>query len=236
MASYPAPTETLPLFSPSAFDVNDVPLTITDGAKYFITYPTAQGAITIPTLTSGTLNVSGTATITNTSVSGTATIGTATITNASVSGTDTIGTANITTASVSGTLTTNTITPTYLTSSLASGNIGFIQTASITYPGTTTNIIASNISANGTWVVYCQLNFTGMTTTPQLIVQDASLTTLGVLGALLRAGTDHYNTAFCVYTITGSANVVSIRLSLAPTTGGANGGDTNQYVRFVRIA
>ena len=65
MASYPAPTEALPVFAPAVFETNDVPLTIEDGAKYFIKYPTAQGAITIPTLTSGTLNVSGTVNITN---------------------------------------------------------------------------------------------------------------------------------------------------------------------------
>lgn len=59
MASYPAPTEKLPIFSPSVFKTNDIPLTIDEGEKYFITYPTAQGAITIPTLTTGTLNVSG---------------------------------------------------------------------------------------------------------------------------------------------------------------------------------
>lgn len=62
MASYPAPTEELPTFSPSVFNTNDIPLTIEEGEKFFITYPTAQGAITIPTLTSGTLNVSGTLT------------------------------------------------------------------------------------------------------------------------------------------------------------------------------
>ena len=71
MASYPAPTETLPIFSPSVFETNNIPLTIEEGENYFITYPTAQGAITIPTLTSGTLNVSGTVNITNTSTKGT---------------------------------------------------------------------------------------------------------------------------------------------------------------------
>jgi len=65
MASYPAPTETLPIFAPAVFDTNDIPLTIEEGSKYFITYPTAQGTITIPTLNTGTLNVSGVLTSTN---------------------------------------------------------------------------------------------------------------------------------------------------------------------------
>lgn len=56
MASYPAPTQTLPIFAPSVFKTNDIPLTIDEGEKYFITYPTAQGAITIPNLTSGDIN------------------------------------------------------------------------------------------------------------------------------------------------------------------------------------
>ena len=90
MASYPAPTEELPVFSPSVFETNNIPLTIEEGEKYFITYPTAQGAITIPTLSTGTLGVSGTATI-----------GTAAITTTNVSGTLNI-TNNSTKATVYG--------------------------------------------------------------------------------------------------------------------------------------
>jgi hypothetical protein len=130
----------------------------------------------------------------------------------------------------------NKITPMYVTPSLASGDIGFIQSvATITYPGTTTNIIASNISANGTWVVYVFLNFTGLTNSPQLIVEDATPTTLGIVATRITGGTDRYSGSF-PYTITAAANVVRIRFSVAPTTGGTNGGDANQYVRFVRIA
>jgi hypothetical protein len=65
MANYPAPTELLPAFTPSVFETNDTPLTIEEGEKYFLTYPVAQGAQTIPTLSTGTLSVSGTVNITN---------------------------------------------------------------------------------------------------------------------------------------------------------------------------
>ena len=46
MATYPAPTETLTTFNPAVFETNDVPLTITEGSKYFLKYPLAQGAET----------------------------------------------------------------------------------------------------------------------------------------------------------------------------------------------
>ena len=72
MADYPQPTEILPDFNPSVFRTNDVSLTIAEGEKYFLTYPTAQGAESIPTLTTGTLNVSGSVNITNSSTKGTA--------------------------------------------------------------------------------------------------------------------------------------------------------------------
>ena len=368
MASYPAPTETLPIFSPSVFDVNDVPLTITEGEKYFITYPTAQGAITIPTLSTGTLNVSGTLTSTlnshnlgfgyqalaakvdgsaidntafgfqalaaltlgdsntaigdlafpimtgtsaltknntavghqagrylldgtdNTFVGFNAGAGTSshsgsnfntcvgsgagsgfttgdnnTLVGAAIdvisSGSNNTGLGYNLIIGTSGTYRTcigsgsvgtinncvtlgrvgtdsvklNKITPMYTTPSLVSGDIGFIESRTITYPGTTTNIIASNISANGTWVVYVFLSFTLLTTSPKLIVQDATPTTLGVVSLKNTSGTDRYIGSF-PYTITAAANVVSIRLSLAPTSGGLDGADANQYVRFVRIA
>ena len=64
MANYPAPTELLPAFTPSVFETNNIPLTIEEGEKYFLTYPVAQGAQTIPTLSTGTLSVSGTLTST----------------------------------------------------------------------------------------------------------------------------------------------------------------------------
>jgi hypothetical protein len=90
MASYPAPTETLPIFSPSVFETNDIPLTIEEGADHFITYPTAQGAITIPTLSTGTLGTSGTATI------ATAAITTANTTTANTGTLNVSGKLNIT--------------------------------------------------------------------------------------------------------------------------------------------
>lgn len=47
MANYPPPTENLPIFDPSVFEVNNIPLTIGEGSKYFLTYPTAQGKETL---------------------------------------------------------------------------------------------------------------------------------------------------------------------------------------------
>lgn len=343
MASYPAPTEALPVFAPAVFNTNDVPLTIEEGSKFFITYPAAQGAITIPTLSTGTLNVSGVITTTSsttniglgyealssnttgtantafghqsgrvndigirntfigdkaglltagsrnqiTCVGASAGSGTILGSNTTAVGYNTLplstgssntalgesagasittGTnntcigagANITGAAteystaigagavastnntivlgtINDTIRYNKVSPLYTTPSFTNANIGWIENAAITYPGLTTNIIASNISANGTWIVYAFLNFTGLTNSPQLIVQDATPTQLGVIATRDSLGTDRYRGSF-PYTITAAANVVSIRLSVAPTTGGINGGDAGQYVRFVRIA
>ena len=66
MATYPPPTEKLPDFNPGAFSTNDTGLTINEGKKYFLTYPTAQGT---ENLTS--VNVSGDLTTTNSTNFGT---------------------------------------------------------------------------------------------------------------------------------------------------------------------
>lgn len=60
MATYPAPTETLTTFNPAVFETNDVPLTITEGSKYFLKYPLAQGAETF-----SNISVAGITTLSN---------------------------------------------------------------------------------------------------------------------------------------------------------------------------
>ena len=217
MANYPAPTTTLPIFSPSVFDTNDIPLTIEEGADYFITYPTAQGAITIPTLSTGTLNVSGTATI-----------GTATITTAGVSGTATIGTATITTASVSGTLTTNVIAPSYTTLSLAATNIGYSYTPTITIALAAGDIGTESVGV-GVWLVSFYIVLTGATAT-YLSVRDA---VSGGGTEYFRAyeNTDSY-AGSCIIPVSTGTKTITIR---QVGVSGAAGTGT-QRMRITRIA
>lgn len=47
MANYLPPTENLPTFNPEVFSQNDEPLTIEEGTKYFITYPTSQPSVNL---------------------------------------------------------------------------------------------------------------------------------------------------------------------------------------------
>jgi len=58
--SYPPPSENLPIFDASVFNVNDTPLTISEGLKYFLAYPSAQGTENLQTI-----NVGGLATFSN---------------------------------------------------------------------------------------------------------------------------------------------------------------------------
>ncbi len=53
MANYPPPTEDLPIFDPTVFDRNDIPLTIAEGLNYFLAFPIAQGPEEIGDLTVG---------------------------------------------------------------------------------------------------------------------------------------------------------------------------------------
>jgi len=364
MASYPAPTETLPIFSPSVFETNNIPLTIEEGADYFITYPTAQGAITIPTLSTGTLGTSGTATIataaittantgtlnvssvlniTNSSTKATiygygttlpgagigehntafgyeagkgistltatggntafgalaltsntngATNNTAVGHNALYSLTDgngntQVGTtttalaANLTdgdnntligfSASVSGTgiststaigylaqatasnqvvlgtATETTIVPGILQNNsfirpgfttvptYTSADIGFINNATITYPGATTNTIASYTAPAGTWLCLVCLGFATGTGALSLTVKSAS-TTVGFIPKVFATGStqDFYCGSVPIVISTGTSS-----LTLAPATApsvGTVGANVGQYVKFIRIA
>jgi hypothetical protein len=58
--SYPPPSENLPIFDSSVFNVNNTPLTISEGLKYFLAFPSAQGTENLQTI-----NVSGLATFDN---------------------------------------------------------------------------------------------------------------------------------------------------------------------------
>lgn len=59
MSAYEKPIEDLAIFNPEAFTANDVPLTVTTGAKYFLRYPFAQGTENLQSF-----NSNGTATFT----------------------------------------------------------------------------------------------------------------------------------------------------------------------------
>jgi hypothetical protein len=56
MASYLPPTENLPIFDNQVFNQNDVALTYSDAKKYFVTFPSAQGASTITDLIAGSID------------------------------------------------------------------------------------------------------------------------------------------------------------------------------------
>jgi hypothetical protein len=66
MADYPPPTQTLPDFNPAVFRTNDTPLTIAEAENYFVSFPTAQGAVNL-----SSANISGDLTLTNSSTLGT---------------------------------------------------------------------------------------------------------------------------------------------------------------------
>jgi len=66
MATYPPPTETLQEFAPAVFSTNDTKLTIAEGKKYFLTFPTAQGTENLVSV-----NVAGDLTLTNGATFGT---------------------------------------------------------------------------------------------------------------------------------------------------------------------
>jgi len=61
MASYPPPTETLPIFDAGVFTTNDSTLTISQADARYLKFPTGQGTETIPNLV-----VSGTSTLATT--------------------------------------------------------------------------------------------------------------------------------------------------------------------------
>ena len=66
MADYPPPTQTLPNFNSAVFRANDIPLTIAEAENYFVSFPTAQGAVNL-----SSVNVSGTINVTNSSAKAT---------------------------------------------------------------------------------------------------------------------------------------------------------------------
>jgi hypothetical protein len=128
----------------------------------------------------------------------------------------------------------NSITPLYTTvPTYTSANIGFIQTATITYPGTTANTIASYTAPAGTWIVNVSLNFTSTTNLNVINVLNAGTT----VGYILRNafGSDWYSGSIVTKIATGTA-VLSIVPSGAPASGGLDAGAVGQFVRFIRIA
>jgi hypothetical protein len=119
-----------------------------------------------------------------------------------------------------------TTVPTY-----TSANIGFIQTAVITYPTTTTNVIASYSAQAGTWCVSLVLNMLGGPTI--LSVRNAG-TAIGFVARQTIAGIDYY--VGSNYTVVSTGTATLDVLPLAGGTIGTNGGSAGQFVIFVRIA
>lgn len=66
MADYPPPSQLLPSFNPAVFRANDTPLTIAEAENYFVSFPTAQGAVNL-----ASVSVAGDLTLTNSSTYGT---------------------------------------------------------------------------------------------------------------------------------------------------------------------
>jgi hypothetical protein len=111
-----------------------------------------------------------------------------------------------------------------------STHIGFINTATITYPGATTNVIASYTAQAGTWIISVNLNMVGG---PNFInVRNAGT----VVGFIVRTGfgSDWYNSANYIVVSTGTA-VLDILPSTAGATG-TNASGAGQSVRFIRVA
>lgn len=111
-----------------------------------------------------------------------------------------------------------------------STHIGFINTATITYPGATTNVIASYTAQAGTWIVSVNLNMNGG---PTFLTIRNGGTTVGTITKITQT-TDWYNSTTYTVVSTGTA-VLDILPAVAGATG-TNAGGAGQSVRFIRVA
>lgn len=119
-----------------------------------------------------------------------------------------------------------TTVPTY-----TSANIGFIHSAVITYPTTTTNVIASYSAPAGTWCISVMLS---IVVGPGVLSLRNAGTVVGFVPQKNVLATDYYDGSTFTVITTGSAT-----LDVLPLTAGANGtngGLAVQYVRFIRVA
>ena len=64
MSAYPPPKENLPIYNPTDFEFENIPLTIADAKDYYLEFPTAQGKETLQeTIINGALTCNDVATI-----------------------------------------------------------------------------------------------------------------------------------------------------------------------------
>jgi len=130
----------------------------------------------------------------------------------------------------------NQVSPLYTTvPTYTSANIGFIQNATITYPGATTNTIVSYTAPAGTWLCLVCLAFATGTGATSLSVKSAS-TAVGFIPKVFATGStqDFYCGSVPIVISTGTSALTIVPAS-APSVGTA-GSNLGQYVKFVRIA
>jgi hypothetical protein len=142
-------------------------------------------------------------------------------------------TANtITLGTTNETIRYNRVSPLYTTySPSTSAHIGYTTTATITYPTTTTNVIASLTSVPaGLWLIQVMLN---MNDGPAIINVRNGGTEVGFIPATTRT-TDWYSGSVITTISTGTAT-----LDILPLAAGVTGTDASgagQSVRFTRLA
>lgn len=126
----------------------------------------------------------------------------------------------------------NKVSPLYTTySPSTSADIGYTTTATITYPTTTTNVIASLASVPaGLWLIQVMLN---MNAGPAIINVRNGGTVVGFVPSVTRT-TDWYSGSVITTISTGTATLDILPLAAGVT--GTNASGTGQSVRFTRLA
>ena len=215
MASYPPPKENLDKFNPVVFDVNNVPLTIAEGEKYFVKYPIAQDAETFSTTTTATANIT----------------------------TANITTLTSTTINNSGTIGCNKQTPSYTTlPTYSSGDIGFqITSPSLVYSGILrpAGFAIASYASVPIGIYHIQLAYAISTTTGlytlNIVKTGVPDVILGVISHTSPvAGQDWYIGSY-VIRIT-AVSTIEIQTNEATTTGWTVFSSTRNQVSLTRIA
>jgi hypothetical protein len=130
----------------------------------------------------------------------------------------------------------NIVSPLYTTvPTYTSANIGFVHSATITYPGATTNNIISYGVSVGSWLCCICLCFNAGTGCDTLTLKDGA-TILGFVPKTKPAGiTNDLYVGTIPLVITSTTKTITLVPLSAPSVG-TNGGFAGQFVRFIRIA
>lgn len=130
----------------------------------------------------------------------------------------------------------NIVSPLYTTvPTYTSANIGFVHSATITYPGATTNNIISYGVSVGSWLCCISLCFNAGTGCDTLTLKDGA-TILGFVPKTKPAGiTNDLYVGTIPLVITSTTKTITLVPLSAPSVG-TNGGFAGQFVRFIRIA